>query len=191
MLAPMKDRWQQLDLEGGGLQTANQHYVRRMKRRALAYLLWLAFPLGLHRIYLNDRRGALGYGALTALTLTAWLAGLPTVALALAGLETAWALFDLWWMDRRRVQLNKDLRLTISLGTGATPPPGFQGRETDLEAELERYRRLKEQERPAEREVGREPKLGGQHIPSFREQERLLREMAKKRARNKGQKRVE
>ena len=182
MLAPMKDRWQQLDLEGGGLQAANQAFVARMKRRPVAYFLWLFFPLGAHRAYLQSRHGALAYGALTALALLAHLAGFPRLALGVLALEGLAALVDLWWIDRRVTELNKALRLAVSLGTGATPPEGFQGRELDLEAELDRYRRLKEQERPAEREVGRDRPLGGQHVPSFREQERLLRELARRRA---------
>ncbi len=183
MLVPMKDRWQQLDLEGGGLQAANQAFVARMKRRPVAYFLWLFFPLGAHRAYLDDRRGALAYGAATALAVLGYLAGFPLLAWGAFALEALAALLDLWWIDRRVTERNKALRMAVSLGTGAAPPEGFQGREVDLETELDRYRRFKERERPAEREVGREPSLGGQHVPSFREQERLLRELAKRRAR--------
>ncbi len=185
MLAPMKDRWRQLDLQGGGLQAANQTYVARMKRRRVAYGLWLLFPLGLHRAYLEDRRGNLAYVAATVTALGAWLAGVRPVWEGAIVLSLIFALHDLWWIDRRVTELNKALRMAVSLGTGAAPPPGFRGREVDPEATLEAYRRAKEAERPAEREVGRTPSLGGQHVPSFMEQERLLRELAKAKRRRK------
>jgi len=176
----MKDRWKQLDLQGGGLQSVNQAFVARRKRRALAYLGWLAFPLGGHRLYLGSRRGAWAFSAATAIALSAWLSGLPWLAWTIAALELGAALFDLIWIDRRITELDKALKMQAWLGAGATPPQGYQGREIP-EDYLEQYRRAKEKERPAERKIGRAPQLGGQHVPSFREQERLLRELARRR----------
>ncbi len=177
----MKDRWKQLDLQGGGLQSVNQAFVAGRRRRGVAYLLWLAFPLGAHRTYLGSRRGAWAFSAATAIAVSAWLSNLSWLAWAVAALESAAALFDLVWIDRRITELDKELKMQAWLGAGAAPPAGYQGREIP-EDYLEQYQRTKESERPAERKIGRDAQLGGQHVPSFREQERMLRELARRRA---------
>ena len=48
-----------MDLAGGGLQSANLRLARLLKRRRIAYALLILFPFGAHRLYLEDRRGAL------------------------------------------------------------------------------------------------------------------------------------
>ena len=44
-----------MDLAGGGLQSANLRLARLLKRRRIAYALLILFPLGAHRLYLEDR----------------------------------------------------------------------------------------------------------------------------------------
>lgn len=104
----MKRSWKRLDLEGGGLQAANLRLARTLRRRGVAYALWLAFPLGAHRWYLKEPWGALAYCGLSAAA-----AFLPALAAAAA----AFALFDLWWIDRRVTALNKRLRMQAFLGS--------------------------------------------------------------------------
>lgn len=98
--------WKRSDLAGGGLQAVNLKLARVLRKRTVAYALWLAFPLGAHRWYLRERYGALAYLALTA---AAWF--FPWVAFGSA----AFALFDLWWIDGRVTRLNKRLRMEVAL----------------------------------------------------------------------------
>jgi TM2 domain-containing membrane protein YozV len=109
----MSDAWKRIDLGGGGLQEANLRLARQLRRRRTAYLLWLGFPLGLHRWYLKDRAGALAYCALSLGTL--FVAPLAAAALL-------FALSDLWWIDQRVTRLNKALRMQAYLRPGAEGP---------------------------------------------------------------------
>lgn len=181
----MAKAWEKIDLEGAGLQSVNQQLVHRLKRRARAYALWLLFPLGAHRLYLQSRPFAVLYTALTALTIILWMAAPDPrwglLPLAAAGLL---ALYDLWWIDGRITALNKQLRMELYLGAGAAAPPGYRGRYVDEpdESPLEEYRREKEQER-----AGHQPVSGtatpSRKAPSFSEQEAMLRDLAKRRKR--------
>jgi hypothetical protein len=150
----VSDAWRGLDLGGGGLQAANIRLAQALKRRARAYGLLAAFPLGLHRAYLDDRRGAWAYRiaslAAAGAALVDWRVA-ALVALALLGA----AAFDLYWIDRRVTALNKAIRKRVYLSQTAGPPPGFKGRAID--------------------ETGAAPP----RAPSFAEQERLLRALAR------------
>ncbi|MDE2090207.1 MAG: TM2 domain-containing protein, partial [Gammaproteobacteria bacterium] len=127
----MNQSWKKHDLEGAGLQQVNIVLASRLKKRAAAYGLWLLFPLGAHRLYLEERIGASAYGALSALALILWLT-LPTrYALAPLLAALAFAAYDLLWIDRRLVALNKTIRMNLYLRAGAAPPPGYRGRYTD------------------------------------------------------------
>lgn len=156
----MSASWRGLDLGGGGLQSANLRLAQALKRKSGAYWRLAAFPLGLHRAHLDDPRGAWAYRAATAAAVAAafldWRAG-AAIALLLA----AAALYDLYWIDRRVVALNKAIRRRIYLSQGAAPPPGYRGRELG--------------ERPA-----------AARAPSFAEQERVLRALATDTARERG-----
>ena len=156
----MSEAWKRLDLAGGGLQAANLRLARRLKRRARAYALWALFPLGLHHAYLENPAGAWLYRGLTGfavvLALFDWraAAAAAVVMLLLAG-------YDLVWIDRRVVALNKKIRRDVYLSTDASPPDGYAGRFPD------------ETDGAAPGRLGR-----GQRAPSFAEQEKLLRELA-------------
>lgn len=115
----MSDAWRRIDLEGGGLQSANLRLARLLKRRRVAYALLCVFPLGLHRDYLGDRAAAWAYRAGTGLLavvaaydMTAAMAGVAAMSLA--------ALVDLFRMESRIVRVNKALRMSVYLG-GKTP----------------------------------------------------------------------
>lgn len=153
------------DLGGGGLQAANIRLAQALKRKSRAYGLLAAFPLGLHRAYLDDARGAWAYRLATVAAAGAalldWRAGA-----ALALLVAVAAVYDLYWIDRRVVALNKAIRRRIYLSQGAAPPPGYRGREFG-------------ERTPAGR------------APSFAEQERLLRALAKDAARGRGAQQAE
>lgn len=177
----MNKAWQQIDLEGGGLQTVNQRLSRALRRRSAAYLLWLAFPLGAHRLYLASRGGAALYGAATTLAILLWLTAGPRWVLLPAAGEILFALFDLIWIDRRIVALNKAIRMKVYLGGGAEAPANFRGRYTD-DTGLDEYLREKESERggvqPADMTAGAR---AHRRAPSFAEQEAMLRELSKRR----------
>jgi hypothetical protein len=148
----MSGGWQGRDLGGGGLQSANAALVGRLKRRPLAYALLAAAPLGLHRAYLDSPRGAWAWriGTLAVAALAWWNASAGLAGAALLVLAAAW---DAVWIDRRVTRLNKSLRREAYLGHGAAPPAGYRGRD---------------------------PEAGVSRVPSFAEQERLLRELARR-----------
>ncbi len=161
----MAPAWQKLDLEGGGVQSANLRLVQHLKQRKIAYFLWLLFPVGAHRIYLDDLPLALGYTGLTALAIILRLS-LPGAAWALipAAAAVLWAVYDLVWIERRVTRLNKRIRLAEYLRPGNQAPAGFRGHFTDTE------------------ETAAAPAAGAEsrRVLSFAEQERLLRELTQK-----------
>ncbi|HSD42241.1 MAG TPA: hypothetical protein VLD36_10265 [Burkholderiales bacterium] len=146
----MSEAWKRLDLGGAGLQRTNLELAGRLKRRGRAWALLLVAPLGLHRAYLDDRLGAWLWRAASLVTVAAAVWSLQLAAgLGLAMLAAA--AYDAWWIDRRVTRLNKRIRRDVFLG-GEAPPAGYTGRAID------------------------EP---GGRAPSFAEQERLLRELAR------------
>ena len=188
----MSKAWQKLNLEGGGLQAVNALLAHQMRSRAHAYAAWILFPLGLHRFYLAEPQGGAAFLSLTAITITtAWLAPawwwlLPSALLA------AVAIHDLFWIDRRVVAYNKQLRMNLFLRKGKQPPGDYRGRFTDetdaaaVNRDLADYQVLKEGERaghvPLEKDAtGSIEQARPKRQPSFNEQEALLREMARRR----------
>jgi hypothetical protein len=154
----MSAGWRGRDLGGGGLQAANLALAQRLKRRSRAYALLAVAPLGLHRSYLDSPRGAWAWRA----------AGVAVILLAILDPAAGWAgaaalllcaLAEAFWIDRRITALNKALRRAVYLGHGAAPPPGY---------------------------AGRDPAAPGDRAPSFAEQERLLRELARRRSEREG-----
>jgi TM2 domain-containing membrane protein YozV len=187
----MSKAWKNLNLEGGGLQAVNAVLAANLRSRGKAYAAWLLFPAGLHRIYLGDTRGSALFLLLSATTLItaflvpghAWLVPL----LCLLGL----AVYDLFQIEDRLVTYNKDLRMRLFLRKGQRPPTGYQGRypeptaDGDVAKNLEAYALLKERER-----AGHPPQRGaeqtrdspsGSRVPSFNEQEALLRQLSRSR----------
>lgn len=184
----MSKAWQKLNLEGGGLQAVNALLAQQMRSRPSAYLAWLLFPLGLHRFYLAEPRGGWAFPALSLLVaLSAWLAPawwwlLPLVPLI--GL----AIHDLFWIDRRVVSLNKELRMQLFLRKGSRPPKDYRGRYTEdtdaasVSENLDNYRAIKERERAGHGPGDAQPQAPARkRQPSFNEQEAMLRELAKRR----------
>jgi hypothetical protein len=145
----LSEGWKRLDLAGAGLQRANLELAARLRRRGRAWALLAAAPLGLHRAYLDDPKGAWGWRLATALALVAASWDLRLAATIGAGMVIA-LVHDAWWIDRGVTVLNKRLRREVFLA-GAPPPPGYAGRDPDLP-----------RRRPS----------------SFAEQERALREAA-------------
>ena len=153
----MSGAWRRLDLAGGGLQEANREIARTLRRRGIAYGLWLLFPVGAHRFYLAEALGGLVYVAATAALLAFAVAGWTVAALVASAVLVSLAAFDLWWIDRRVTDLNKRLRMRAYLRPVPGAPPGFKGRLTDAA------------DTPASRPA------------SFTEQERLLTEIERAR----------
>ena len=177
----MSEAWKQLDLEGEGLQSANLRLSRLLKSRKKAYALLAAFPLGLHRVYLEDRRGAWLYraGSLLGLAL-AWLN--PWAGLAALVLLLGLVAYDALRTEERVARLNKAARMRVYMKQGAGAPQGYRGRYRDDAPDLEGYIAQKEAERgghqPFKPEAAPTPR---KRLPSFAEQEALLRELAQTR----------
>lgn len=115
----MPDRWKSLDLGGNGLQAVNRRLARELRRRPVAYGLLALCAVGAHRWYLKEPVGALAYCALTVLALAAWPFALGILA---------FALHDLWWIERRLARVNRELRMRALLSSRTPPPPGYRGR---------------------------------------------------------------
>jgi len=158
----MSNAWKNQDLGGGGLQNANLRLAALLKKRRTAWLLLIVFPVGLHHDYLADPRGAWSYRITALLAAGALWYGVASAAIALAVVLLAWTLLDIRWVERRVVALNKQLRMQVYLGQTAGAPAGFRGRYTDDEHPLSR------------------PPAGTGRTLSFTEQERLLRDPARK-----------
>ncbi len=178
----MSKAWTQLNLDGGGLQSMNARLTQQMKRPRIAYLLCLGFPLGLHRFYLDEPVGGWGFVVLSLVALVLSVAVGPTWALAPGILQLAWWVFDLFWIDRRVVTYNKALRKRHFLRPGVSPPEHYKGRYTD-ETDLDDYLREKESERaghpPVTPEADDRHQAPDRHVPSFSEQEAMLRELSR------------
>lgn len=212
----MAKAWQNLDLEGGGLQAVNATLTRRLRSRPRTYAAWLGFPIGLHRFYLGDRRGGLVFLLLSLLTLVLFslaaigIIGSPWLllpAVPLAGL----ALWDLRNLENDRANYNKALRMKLFLRKGKRPPEGYRGRygnaddpadDTTLQntvaaVNLDEYTALKEQERAghpvaaasaakgASGLAANKTSSGARRMPSFNEQEALLRQMQQRKQESK------
>lgn len=181
----MSEAWKKLDLEGEGLQSANLRLVRQMKRRTRAYTLLALFPLGLHRAYLDDTRGAWVYRIATLTAIATWWLGSAWGALGIATVAAAFALYDIRWIEDRAATINKVLRMkTYMSKNGAPAPRGFRGRYTD--DSLDDYVKLKEQERGGHVLPGKDPALNSRsRAPSFAEQEAMLKALAQSRENKK------
>jgi hypothetical protein len=164
----MSEAWKALDLEGGGLQQANLRLARMLRRRGVTYALLAAFPLGLHRDYLQDRRGAWLYRLGTAAAIVVTLVGgiLPGGVIALA-LAIA-AIFDLARVDATVANVNKRLRMQVFLKQTPGAPAGFRGHYTDAPIEA-----CSDGEDALPNSAARPP--------SFAEQEEALRRIAARR----------
>lgn len=181
----MRDAWKHLDLEGEGLQSLNLRYSRTMRRPGRAYALMLLFPLGLHRWYLKSPVAAVAYPLLTALTLWQWRVWDEPMVLGMSAALLIFLLFDLFWIRRRCIALNKTLRLRQFMQPGAKPPAGYRGRYVD--DTLDDYLKIKGRERAGHQAPDTDDTqtadAGSTQPPSFNEQEAMLQALIRS---NKG-----
>jgi len=183
----VRKAWQAIDLAGGGLQSVNVRLRRAMRKRTIAYGLWLLFPVGAHRFYLRSPAGGLVYLVLSIGSLAAALAVGGPYAWPGAALLSALALFDLWWIDGAVTRVNKALRMSMLMRRDVRPPAGYRGRYTDDGPPdvLAEYVRLKERERAGHPSVEGRPAANdaAEDAParSFAEQEALLKQLARRR----------
>lgn len=157
----MSAKWRELDFEGGGLQAANLRLARTLRRRNIAWGLLLVFPLGAHRWYLGERLSAPLFPLLTAAAATFALMGWTTAALLKLLALGALLAYDILTLERRITAANKRLRMAVYLGQGATAPQGYQGRFGE--------------------ETTTPDSAAPRRVPTFAEQEALLREIARRR----------
>lgn len=174
----MPDAWKQLNLEGQGLQSLNLRLARQLKKARRAYALMALFPLGLHRSYLGDRRGAWGWRTASLLTGFLLLREEPWGLAAVAVLAIA-LLADALRIEERCAAYNRALRRQAYFSPGTKPPEGFRGRYTDTVADgLQDYLEEKNRESPSPHTaVTRTP---GSRAPSFNEQEAMLKKLARR-----------
>lgn len=157
--------WKKLTLSNAGLQSTNIELVALLKKRRTAYGLLAFFPLGLHRSYLLSPGGAWAYrGVSFAALLTGWLLGW-TWGLAVLSLTLFFALYDLRWVDDRVAQLNKAARLKVYRKPDLAAPKEFRGHYVDSDTQDATLASARKTNR----------------IPSFSEQEAMLKELQKSR----------
>jgi hypothetical protein len=178
----MSKAWTKLDLEGGGLQSANLRLAALLRKRGTAYALLALFPLGLHRAYLHDRRSAWLFRAASLLCVAAYLLDRPVIGGVLLAALAAAALYDLFRIGDQVARLNKQLRMQVYLGQATGAPPGFKGRYSD--DALDEYLEIKDQEHAGGEPQAVQTRHQPSRVPSFAEQEKLLRELAATRHRN-------
>ena len=184
----MSSAWKQIDLAGGGLQSANLALTRRLKKRGIAYALWLAgLPLGLHAVYLRAWPRAALYLAAVGAIAALWALNWPRTAGGIGAVLALWALYDLVWIERRIVAINKEIRMAVYLRPNAGAPKNFRGHYRD--DELADYMAEKDRERAGHQPAARKPGAGtpsaSRRGASFAEQEALLRELAQHKPRDK------
>jgi hypothetical protein len=170
----MSDTWRKIDLAGGGLQSANVRLARLLRKRGVARALFALFPLGLHRDYLHDRRGAWLYRAATLIGVVALLSGHSWIAGLVLTAGAAFAIYDFARLEDAVARVNKKLRMQVYLSQTAGAPAGFGGHYTD-EPQPETLAQP-----PAGPDVAPETRAE-ERTASFAEQERRLRELAARR----------
>jgi hypothetical protein len=169
------EAWKEVDLGGGGLQSANITLARLLKRRGTAYALLALFPLGLHRDYLEHSRMGWLYRGLSGAAIAVLLFGAPWAALGIVAASAVLALHDIRWIDDRVATLNKALRVKVYLAKGSGAPRGYKGRDPENPPQSGQRTNHPESDLPL-------PKDPGDHRgsdPSFAEQEALLRKLAR------------
>ena len=179
----MSDAWKQLDLGGAGLQELNRELASQLRSRKRAFARLLAFPLGLHRDYLQHPLGAWLYRGVFAAALAAYfILRRPCIGGALLVLLTLAALYDIRWIDDRVASLNKQLRMRAFRSRPSTAPQGFRGRMSDdpADAGLDDWLSVKNRERGGHVLPGADPAFNSSgRAPSIAQQEAMLRELAR------------
>lgn len=127
----VSDAWKKLDLGGGGLQSANLRIAARLRKRGIALALHLLFPLGIHRDYLLDRRGAWLFRAALLAALAFWYSGHVKIAAITAGAILAAGVYDLCTFERRCAAANKQIRKEIFFSQTSGAPADYKGRRFD------------------------------------------------------------
>lgn len=175
----MSNAWKDknFDLTGEGLQSANLKLVQMLKKRHVAYKWLLLFPTGMHRAYLDSPGAARVYLTLTLSIIACFGLGYVIPALILLAGQIGFALYDIRWIEDRVATLNKAIRMNVYLKQGAGAPKSFRGRYAD--DSLDDYISSKEQERGGHTPIQPTPSAASSRMPSFAEQEAMLRELAK------------
>lgn len=172
----MSEAWKKLNLEGGGLQSANLRLAALLRKRRSTFALLALFPLGLHRDYLRDRRGAWLYRSATLLCASAYLAGHPLISLAGIAVLAACAAYEAFRIDDAVAQVNKQLRMRVYLSQTPGTPAGFKGHYTDSgPADSPETR---EQVNPTHPPQPAAIHQRNPRVASFTEQEKMLRDVA-------------
>jgi hypothetical protein len=171
----MSKRWTESDLGGGGLQSANIRLAALLRKRSTAYALLVLFPLGIHRDYLHDTRGAWLYRGGTGLAIAAYLLGETMLSAGVLAVLAAGAIYDMVRIEHMTARVNKRLRIKVYLRQASGAPADFKGRFTE-----EQDHDPQDEQQTGFRQTP--PGPSRPRVPSFAEQEQLLRELASARA---------
>lgn len=154
----MAKNWQKMDLGAGGVQSVNLQFLRQRRSLGRGFLLWCMFPLAAHQFYL--KRPLLGILQTGSLFVGIFLAaqqsplGMPILVGVLL-----WYLFDLLKLPRWINDYNKQLRIALHQQSHAAAPQDFKAHYHDEKTESSHT---------------------SKRVPSFAEQEALLKQIAEK-----------
>ena len=172
----MSEYWKHQNLEGNGLQTINQQYARLSRNTKIAYILCLFFPFGLHQFYLKSFVRASLFLSLSMVAVGMYTTS-PLISSIFLLTEIILLAVDVFQIDKRVIDFNKNLKMNLSLQINSAAPKDFQGRYHD-DSPIDDYLSLKNNEVTAFET--KENKTTKNRVYSFAEQEKLLKEMAKK-----------
>ncbi len=172
----MSEFWKHQNLDGSGLQSINQRYIRLKRKTRTAHLMLALFPLGAHQFYLKKTKRGLLYLALSLVaSIVFFISPLAAAFLFLAELVPLF--IDAKNTERDVSNFNKKLKMTLSLQSNIAMPKNFKGRYHD-DSPIDDYLSIKDKEVTVF-ETKRNPTSTNSRVFSFDEQEKLLKEMNK------------
>ena len=172
----MSEFWKNQNLDGNGLQTINQQYARLKRESTTAYLLCALFPLGAHQFYLKAPARGILFLILSLASAAAFFTS-PLISTIIIGAELILLVVDIKNTDRNVVGFNKNLKMNLSLQSNTAAPKNFKGRYHD-DTPIDDYLSIKANEITAFET--KKNRSGKPRVYSFDEQEKLLKEMNKK-----------
>ncbi len=177
----MSKTWQNINLEVDGLQSANLQFIKYQKKPLTAYVLWLLFPLGLHRFYLKSVATGLLYWLLTSLALYHSITTSTSKVIFFLPI-IAWAIYDVHWIRERIIVLNKALRIQIFSGQNKRQALEQNKPTVNSQTLIHEYTRIKNTEAQDRQPPSSPTNLLAEkkRIPSIAEQEQMLQAIRKK-----------
>lgn len=157
----MAKNWQNMDLGAGGIQQINLQFLQQRKKLGTAIAFWCLLPFSAHRWYLRHFKLA-GLQYLLLVVGIVLFAASQTLALLTLGCLITWFAIDLFKLPNLVSDYNKQLRLRLYQQQSNGPSTQF----------TQRFDQQDDQSHVTTQH--------NQRIPSFAEQEALLKQLQQK-----------